>query len=121
MFVMPCCKEVIPANSARNFPNPAPILLKAIVMAQLNELKGGRVLELGAGCLRNSVYLQQHFKVDVLEVAGMDTRFPEQYRYFRAQGGRVIGSVPKHPSYDVVLATFVIETICDPRERLKLL
>lgn len=118
---MSCCKQVIPANSARNFPNPAPILLKRTIAIKLTERRGGRLLELGAGCLRNSLYLLRDFQVDVLEVEGMQSRFPEQYQQFQTRGGKVITTIPKRPTYDVAIATFVIETICDPGERLKLL
>ncbi len=110
-----CCKQVRPENSARMFPNPAPILRKPRVDGILRNGKGGNLLELGGGCLRDALYLQKlGFRVSTLEVGGMETRFPSQYQKFRLAGGKVLRTIPRSAKFNFVLATFVIETICDP-------
>ena len=71
--------------------------------------------------MRNALYLQTpRRKVTVLEVAAMRDRFPEEYAAFQRRGGLLISSLPKRPHFEVVIATFVIETICDPTERRNL-
>ena len=80
------------------------------------------VLELGGGCLRNALYLQKlGCRVTVLEVSGVEERFPKEYCRFRRLGGIVVSTMPQTGLFDIALATFVIETICAPRERKELL
>jgi hypothetical protein len=120
--VLSCCKNVRPENSARMFCHPAPILRNAIVKRLLQSCKGGIALELGAGCLRNALFLQNlGFKVAVVEVGGMEARFPSRYRKFRLCGGKVLKRIPPGAVFDIVLATFVIETICDCQLRKRLI
>jgi hypothetical protein len=72
-----CCDRSRLENSARYFPNPAPILTKPRIRQLLAAYAGARVLELGAGCLRNALFLQrQGFRVSVVEVRGLEARFP---------------------------------------------
>jgi Methyltransferase domain len=118
---MTCCAKVRPENSARLFHNPAPILKKPRVQGLLANCSGRRVLELGGGCLRNALYLQGlGFTVSVLEVGAMEARFPDQYRLFKRAGGRVMDQFPGR-GFDVAIAAFVIETICEPATRIALL
>lgn len=106
-----------PENAARNFNNPAPILRRREVVAFLKGRPRAQILELGAGCLRNALYLQRRgFRVSVFEVKAMEGRFPERYAHFRRAGGRVLQKNSAR-NFDMVLATFVIETICNPRLR----
>lgn len=117
-----CCRIVRPENSARSFKNPAPVLTSPAVMRLLRGRKGKKVLEVGAGCLRNSLFLQsQRFRVTVLEVPGMEARFPRQYKSFRRRSGRLVASLQEYSQFDFAVATFVFETICDPRIRKGLL
>jgi hypothetical protein len=103
------------------FRNPAPILSKPAVLSLLEDRDGAEVLEIGAGCLRNSLYLQSlGFVVSVVEVKGIEDRFPEQYDTFLRRGGRVFYSVPAH-RFNWALGTFVIETICNPTVRNQLI
>jgi hypothetical protein len=114
------CKDVVAINSARHFFHPAPILHTPQVRSLL-AVPNLQVLELGGGCLRNALYLQSlSIRVHVVELPGMDARFPEAYRIFREAGGTVTSRLPRS-RFDVVLATFVIETICDPHLRMQLL
>lgn len=117
-----CCDAVIPPNAARSFKNPAPVFAKARVQEIIQEHRGGTALEIGAGCLRNSLYLQSlGFDVTVLEVQGIEDRFPKQYKKFRANGGRVVFSFPKNSMFDIAVATYVIETICRSTQRKEVL
>jgi len=117
---MRCCKKCRPLNSARMFKNPAPILQGRVVRALLMQKQGSRLIEIGAGCLRNSLFLlRMGFKVSVLEVPGMEVRFPENFARFRRLGGTFIRRLPKRRQFALALATFVIETICDKKLRAK--
>jgi hypothetical protein len=119
-----CCKEVRPQNSARMFHGPSPVFSNSSVRKLVAERRGGRVLELGGGCLRNALYLQRAgFNVTTIEVKGVEERFPSQYRNFRKRGGLAWWSCPPkiRDRFDLVVATFVIETICDPDSRKRIL
>jgi hypothetical protein len=103
------------------FKSPAPVLEKRAVHALLMQKQGCRVIEVGAGCLRNSLFLlEKKFKVTVLEVPGMDTRFPENFAMFRRLGGTFTSDLPKSRRFELALATFVFETICDRKLRAKI-
>jgi hypothetical protein len=118
----PCCEKCRPLNSARMFRHPAPILHKQAVRAVLKEKNGSRVIEIGAGCLRNSLYLlKAGFKVSVLEVPGMEARFAEKFARFRVLGGAFIHHIPRKRTFELAVATFVVETICDKEERARIL
>jgi tellurite methyltransferase len=116
--VFSCCEKVRPGNSARMFRNPAPVLRNLRVKRLLKSHKEGTVLELGAGCLRNALFLQKlGFKVSVVEVGEMESRFPSRYRKLRLSGGKILKKIPRGTAFDIILATFVIETICDRQIR----
>jgi uncharacterized UPF0146 family protein len=136
-----CCDDVLPTNAARPFKNPAAILSKPEVLTRLYARSNPRVVEIGAGALRNALFLrQQGMDVTIVELTEVRDRFPEAYRRFDLAGGRmVLSSYTQHVTYpgvdrrvsylrlpraikfDIALATFVIETICDPPERVRLL
>ena len=84
----------------------------------LDRSDAGRVLEIGGGCLRNALYLQKlGFRVSVLEVTGMRERFPAEYDRFGRSGGALLHTLEHRQTFDLAVATFVIETICDPAMR----
>lgn len=113
----PCCEKIKPENAARNFPNPARILFNSRVLHIFKQKPDAKILEIGGGCLRNALYLQrQGYAVSVMEVPQMRARFPEQYSTFEKSGGRLIKGLSKR-YYSIAICTFVIETICDSRER----
>jgi hypothetical protein len=127
---MNCCAHIVAANSARNFQNPAPVLLKSQVRELLARHVTGQVLEIGGGCLRNSRYLQSlGFSVSVVELSSVQERFASHYRRFVASGGHVVNwpkdasKGPRLPGgrFRIAVVTFVLETICQPSERLRLL
>lgn len=117
-----CCKQAIPQNAARMFSNPAPIFRKQRVQQLLTMRARGKSIEIGAGCLRNSLYLlRAGFKATAIDLPGIELRFPTQYRQFTEQGGKLLlGSLPK-TCFDFAVCTFVIETICQPVNRVRLL
>jgi hypothetical protein len=118
---MRCCDQCRPLNSARMFENPAPIFQKRVVRSLLAQKEGCNVVEIGAGCLRNALFLlKTGLKVSVLEVPGMEARFPEKFAKFRRQGGILIPCLPKKKSFELAVATFVLETICDKTLRVKI-
>lgn len=117
-----CCKQVKPENAARMFLHPAPVLSNAGAARLLNNRRPVHILEIGAGCLRNALYLaRMGHRVTVLEVPGMEHRFPEQYKRFKGAGGRLLKSFFRAPKFDIVISTFVIETVCNRGERMALL
>ena len=117
-----CCERVVPTNAARYFKTPAPILKHRRVTALLAAHANGRVIELGAGCLRNALYLQRReFRTTVLEIRGIENRFPEAYAAFRRMSGKIVYAFPHRRRFEIALATFVIETICDPSLRHSIL
>jgi hypothetical protein len=84
----------------------------------LGKNPGGQVLEIGGGCLRNALYLQESgFRVSVFEVKGVRERFPREYERFERLGGRVYHQLPTRGWFDLAISTFVIETICSPSMR----
>ena len=116
-----CCKGITPSNSARRFHNPAPILKKSGVKKLLASNKGCMVLELGSGCLRNALHLQScGFRLAVIEVREMEARFPDEYKRYRNRGGLGIARLPTRFRSQIVMATFVIETICSPPVRTQI-
>lgn len=126
-------KKVKPINAARRFENPSPIFKKCRVSSILEGYSGADIIEVGAGCLRNSFYLAKlGFSVTVLEVEGIQERFPDSYNRFRDIGGKVYfakygenGTFTypcfKNERYGIAIATFVIGTIVLPQERINLL
>ena len=119
---MGCCQKCRPLNSARMFKNPAPILRRPLVQTLLGQRRGCRVIEIGAGCLRNSLFLlKAGFNVSVLDVPGMEERFPKNFAEFRKRGGSVVSRLSQHTKYELALATFVVETICDKRTRREIM
>jgi hypothetical protein len=120
MPIKQSCNDVVTINSARHFFHPAPILRSARV-SRLLANPNVAVLELGGGCLRNALYLQSlAIRIHVVELPGMEVRFPDSYRRFREAGGKVTSTLPRL-RFDIVLATFVIETICNPHQRTQLI
>lgn len=118
---MSCCDKCRPLNSARMFNNPAPILELNAVRSLLASKAECSVIEIGAGCLRNSLFLLKNgFKLTILEVPGMEDRFPENFAKFRDLGGTFTRHLPTNKKFELAVATFVLETICDRKLRAKI-
>jgi hypothetical protein len=113
-----CCDGLIPANAAQSWNFPAAILKKPQVMALIQSSAGQRALEVGPGCLRNSLFLlKQGLEVDTFDLPGAVERFPNRYQQLRTLGGRPIANLPCRPTYSIIVTTYVIETICDRESR----
>src|SRR5439155_8256575 len=130
-----CCDRVLGHNAARMFAHPAPLLRKPVVRKLIEE-SSGTIIEYGAGCLRNALYLQERgWTVAVVELPRVRARFPLQYQRFKQAGGYLLewnpgeGRAARCPSwppgpprkYDLALMTFVLETLCRPCWRTALL
>jgi tellurite methyltransferase len=118
-----CCSAVRPENSARPFRRPAQVLRNPRVVRILAASNCRTVLEVGAGSLRNALFLQARLRrVWAFEVSEAQQRFPAEYRRFRRRGGVVVDSLDKiRRHFDVCVCTFVVETICKPPARRALL
>ena len=129
-----CCGGIVAANSARPFTKPVPIFKRPVVKELFSSTPpGAAVLEVGAGYLRNALFLQQQgYRVTVVELAATRTRFIERYECFEKAGGRFVESAqarngrpmafrPWGGPFAVAVVTFVIETICVPDARVALL
>jgi len=51
----------------------------------------------------------------------MAERFPEQYDEFARAGGKILKNLAGPPRFEIAILTFVVETICEPKERIGLL
>jgi 2-polyprenyl-3-methyl-5-hydroxy-6-metoxy-1,4-benzoquinol methylase len=98
-------------------------LRKPRVQQLLAAIPGARLVEVGAGCLRNARhFLDAGFIVTAVDLPGMSERFANQYEAFVLAGGTVcLGPIPPGAEFDVAVCTFVIETVCQPVLRLALL
>lgn len=117
-----CCHDAVSANAARFWDEPAGILRKPSVERLLENSHNARILEIGAGCLRNALFLLDYdLEVHVLDPPVVaNERFSKQYRKFRRLGGLIAKAIARRPLYDIVLTTYVIETICSVRTRCAL-
>jgi len=116
---MVCLPDIRPQNATRRFSQPAK-LVRAIVARGLLH-PNSTVLEVGAGCLRNAFYLlAQGHHVTVVERDEVRHRFRQEYSDFQTKHGTVVSAIPRG-TFDLVLATFVLETICPLDKRHALL
>lgn len=109
------------AASATAFTAPSPALVLADRQGVLKE--GLTFLEVGAGNLRNARYIQRSVnasKVTVVENPNVVQRFGDNYKVFESAGGITATEFPAR-KFDVVVLTYVLETICPPNQRLKLI
>lgn len=117
------CREMLrPSNAATNFRNPA----LAVQLAVEKELlkPGRKVLEIGAGNLRNARFLVEvhpESHIYAFELDSTRARFQREYRKFLKLGGRIVGPDYVKRKYDAIVCTFVLETICPAEKRDRLL
>ena len=82
--------------------------------------KDQKILEVGSGCLRNSIFLlEKGFQVTAKELPGVVERYRKVYDRFTTKGGRLVVDSPVSGTFDIVLSTFTIETICRITERMQ--
>jgi hypothetical protein len=109
-------------NAATNFSNPT----RAIVIALDSERisSNQHLLELGGGNLRNALYVLRtlaNVKYDVVEIAGVISRFKGNYLELERLGEQVFEEMKGECLYDAAICTFVLETICPSSKRLSIL
>lgn len=117
-----CASQLVPTNGAVNFSNPA----LSVVLAVKQKIARPRqsILEFGSGNLRNAIYLQGSLptaRVYAYDLQPAVDRFPRQYKEFQSIGGIVIPRISHVQKYDIVICTFVVETICPARARINAL
>ena len=117
-----CESSVLPWMPARPWNTPAFSVSRALESGLI--LDSTRILDFGSGALRNSLFLQERLKnvqVFAHDYQATVDRFPQQYEQFRKRGGHIIGEAYRSKRFDIVLCTFVLETICTARLRNEIL
>lgn len=117
-----CRKSLKPWNAATNFPRPSLAVKHAIDVAIITP--NAKVLEFGSGNLRNALYTLKMLptvQYHVIETAEAISRFLNIYRSFEDSGGHILQDRPPERSFDVLICTFVIETICPSSKRVETL
>lgn len=117
-----CAAKLIPANAATNFSNPCKSVTCAIDRGYIRA--GQRILDIGAGNLRNSLHIYKEVKdveIYAYEIDHAINRFPKKYDQFKKLGGRVVEKKLETDKYDTAICTFVLETICPKAERVRIL
>jgi ABC-type transport system substrate-binding protein len=117
-----CRSSLKPWNAATNFSSPS-LSVKSAVSTQL--LKSNqRILEFGAGNLRNALFIMNTIhgiQYSVVEIPEVITRFYSNYQAFQQMGGNLLKQGFKELKFDAVICTFVLETICPLAERVEVL
>ena len=120
--VIHCRKQLQPENAATNFKSPT-LSVKLAIEKQLLKSEH-KILEIGAGNLRNALYILKCFPkgdVSVFELKATINRFRDRYEKFRRLGGHLINCEYGSLKYDAVICTFVLETICPFKKRTMVL
>jgi len=113
-----CASKLIISNSARNFAGPA-LSVRLAINRRLIRC-GQEILEIGSGNLRNMVFISHALDrphLYVHENIRTIHRFEANYAAFQKNGGHILNSFFNRKKYDVVLCTFVLETICPAARR----
>ncbi len=103
------------------FDRPAPFV-KMIEERGLLDKQKDKILEIGAGNLRNALYLlSEGYKIEAFEIKETYERYKNRYEEFRKLGGTYY--IDNFPStqYSVILLIFVIETILLKKKRKEIL
>jgi SAM-dependent methyltransferase len=117
------CREGIKrSNSATNFRNPSLAVKKAIENEYIHPTM--RILDFGAGNLRNSFYILDSIKdINIFAYDLEDTilRFRDRYSEFEKRSGQLLKFNSLKRKFDIIISTFVIETICPEKQRIYVL
>jgi hypothetical protein len=116
-----CVCNVDSGRAATAFPGPAESIALAAGLGLFNQARS--FLEVGSGNLRNIRYVQNHFApsdIVAVEQRTVVGRFDKEYTGFRRAGGRVSSTLPSK-CFDIIIVTYVLETICPPIDRERLL
>lgn len=116
-----CLCSVDAGLSATAFPKPAESVVRASQETYFTS--DTTYLEIGGGNLRNALFIQQKFgplRMVVVERQSVINRFSGKYADFRSAGG-IVGQTLPRGRFDVIIATYVLETICPAIDRELLL
>jgi len=114
-----CQNSLLPWNTATNFPNPVLSVVRSIDRQIIRN--GQKILEIGAGNLRNALYICRNLKhVDycVVEMPQVIARYSNKYDEFTQLGGKILSELDYSCTFDTVICTYVLETICPLTKRL---
>lgn len=116
-----CAKNLLRSNSASNFAAPTFSVLTSV---KENIIEPGQnILEIGAGNLRNILFIAdtiRNVNLHVYELEGTIDKFKSNYLLFVKKGGKILKSF-WDTKFDIIICTFVLETICPKSEREKML
>lgn len=117
-----CRTSLRPWNAATNFSKPAYSVAYATATNMISS--GQHVLEFGGGNLRNIMYLMSKVptaEYHVIEKTEVVNRFGREYEGFERRGGRLVRDGLDTCQFDIVICTFVLETICPSQHRTEVL
>jgi SAM-dependent methyltransferase len=117
-----CASMINVANSARNFKNPTLAVEEAVKNGLIKS--GQKILEIGSGNLRNLAFISDkitRLKKSAYEVDSTLRKYDAIYDSFKKTGGVILRSYPNKNKYNVIICTFVLETICPKARRYYLL
>lgn len=117
-----CRAKINPSNAATNFTTPALSVKIAVEDGIIRP--GQKILEVGSGNLRNALFILNSVPDTHLFTYDLQStikRFTENYQRFEKLGGLLVKTDYGKRKYDVVLCTFVLETICPEEERISVL
>jgi hypothetical protein len=116
-----CVCSVDAGLSATGFTRPAESVVSAFQRGIF--LPNSTYLEVGGGNLRNAIFVQHEChpkRMTVVEQPSVVSRFRSNYDAFLKSGGMVTEALP-NGRFDVIVVTYVLETICPQRDRENLL
>ncbi|MBE3139382.1 MAG: methyltransferase domain-containing protein [Thermoplasmata archaeon] len=117
-----CASMIIVANSARNFKNPTLAVEEAVKNGLIKS--GQNILEIGSGNLRNLAFVSEkiaRLQKSAYEVDSTLRKYDAIYDSFKKTGGVILSSYPNKNKYNVIICTFVLETICPKARRYYLI
>jgi len=117
-----CRSSLKPWNAATNFLNPVPSVTFAVDAGLISPHHN--VLEFGGGNLRNALYVMSklpNVRYNVIEKIEVVNRFRNMYDEFERRGGHLLQGEFSGRTFDLVVCTFVLETICPSSQRIEVL
>jgi len=117
-----CRDSLKPWNAATNFTSPAYSVTYAVNANMISP--GHCILEFGGGNLRNTLFLMSKMptaEYHVVEKPEVVDRFRSSYKEFERRGGHLILEGLSQRPFEVIVCTYVLETICPSSQRTKVL
>ena len=113
-----CEKSLKNENAATNFKNPTLSVKRAIKEKIIHS--GQTILEFGSGNLRNSIFILENIsdvKIFAYDIKKTIKRFLPRYDEFFKLGGELYNKKSSIKKFDIIISTFVLETICPSEKR----